>query len=94
MKIEVDKRYINAKGDIISINGFNKGDMYPYQDTKEKESYFSNGLYRYFDNQGENDLICEVVEGICDDYALGYITQKEFIEKHIEYWTINEQTNL
>lgn len=92
MKIEVDKSYINAKGDVVKI-GFEQIDkIYPY--VCRHYSYTINGR-RVIGQESPQDLICEVVPEIYEAYTLGYIlSQKEFIEKHIKYWTEYEQANL
>ena len=92
VKIEVDKSYINAKGDVVKIE-FERIDMlYPY--VCRHHSYMPNGR-RTIEQEYPQDLICEVVPEIYEAYTLGYIlSQEAFIEKHIKYWTEYEQTNL
>ena len=93
MKIEVGKSYINAKGDVVKIlKLWNNLNNYPY--TCREYTYTVNGR-RFRGQESQQDLICEVVPEIYEAYTLGYIlSQREFIERHIKYWTKNEQTNL
>ena len=93
MKIEVDKSYINAKGDVVKIEFEQIDKIYPY--VCRRYSYMINGRI-IIGEESPQDLICEVVPEIYEAYTLGYIlSQKEFIEKHIKYWTgYYEQTNL
>lgn len=92
MKIEVGKSYINAKGDVIKIEFKQIDKIYPY--VCRHHSYMINGR-RVIEQESSQDLICEVVPEIYEAYTLGYIlSQREFIEKHIKYWTEYEQTNL
>ena len=88
MKIEVGKSYINAKGNVVKIE-FEQIDMlYPY--VCRYYSYMPNGR-RFIGQESQQDLICEVVPEIYEAYTLGYIlSQREFIERHIKYWTKNE----
>ena len=91
MKIEVGKSYINAKGDVVKIE-FEPIDMlYPY--ACRYYSYMPNGR-RIIGQESPQDLICEVVPEIYERYVLGYHGKKEFIEKHIKYWTEYEQNDL
>ena len=92
MKIEVEKSYINAKGEVIKIIKRWNTVTYPY--TCSKYSYTIQGR-RLIKQESLEDLICEVVPEIYERYTLGYIlTQEAFIEEHIKYWTKYEQTNL
>lgn len=92
MKIEVGKSYINAEGDVVKIIRNNPKSAYPY--VCRYYSYTEDGL-RLGEKQSTQDLICEVVPEIYERYTLGYIpTQKEFIERHIKYWTEHEQNDL
>ncbi len=92
MKIEVGKSYINAKGDVVKIEFEQIDKLYPY--VCRYYSYMKNGR-RIIGQESPQDLICEVVPEIYEAYTLGYIlSQREFIEKHIEYWTKNEQNDL
>ena len=93
MKIEVYKRYINAGGDVIYIGKFYKGHTNPFEDTPGENTYTSDGKFEEH-LAGVYDLICEVVPYLHEQYTCGYISQREFIEKHIKHWTKNEQTNL
>ena len=92
MKIEVDKSYINAKGDVVKIEFEQIDKIYPY--VCRHYSYMINGR-RVIGQESPQDLICEVVPEIYERYVLGYRpTQKEFIENHIKYWTEYEQNDL
>mgnify|MGYP003543130893 FL=1 len=92
MKIEVGKSYINAKGNVVKIEFEQIDKIYPY--VCRHYSYMINGR-RVIGQESPQDLICEVVPEIYEAYTLGYIlSQKEFIEKHIEYWTKYEQNDL
>ena len=92
MKIEVGKSYINAKGEVVKIEFGHIGKIYPY--VCRYYSYTEDGR-RVIGQESPQDLICEVVPEIHEAYTLGYIpSQKEFIEKHIKYWTEYEQANL
>ena len=92
MKIELGKSYINAKGDVVKILKLWNNMNYPY--TCREYSYTVYGR-RLIGQESPQDLICEVVPEIYEAYTLGYIlSQKEFIEKHIKYWTEYEQANL
>lgn len=93
MKIEVGKSYINAIGDTIYIGNFYKGHTYPFEDTQDENTYTSDGKFEE-GKDSDYDLICEVVPTLHEQYICGCISQKEFIEKHIEYWTENEQPDL
>ena len=88
MKIEVGKSYINAKGDIVKIEFEQIDKIYPY--VCRHYSYMINGR-RVIGQESPQDLICEVVPEIYEAYTLRYIlSQREFIERHIKYWTKNE----
>lgn len=91
MKIEVGKSYINARGDVIKVLKRYNTVTYPY--TCRHYSYTEYGK-RIIGRDTPDDLICEVVPYFHEQYICGYISQREFIEKHIEHWTENEQTNL
>ena len=92
MKIEVGKSYINAKGDVVKIEFEQIDKIYPY--VCRYYSYMPNGR-RVIEQESPQDLICEVVPEIYERYHLGYIlSQREYIEQHIKYWTEYEQTNL
>ena len=92
MKIEVGKSYINAKGDVVKIEFEQIDILYPY--VCRHYSYMTNGR-RIIGQESPQDLICEVVPEVYEAYTLGYIlSQREFIEQHIKYWTEHEQTNL
>lgn len=91
MKIEVGKSYINARGDIVKILEKQLDTVYPY--ICEDYSYTPQGI-RIIWESSPYDLICEVVPYLYEQYISGYISQREFIEKHIKHWTENEQTNL
>ena len=83
MKIEVGKKYINAKGLIISIIHKEESGNYTYYCSTS--SYLANGRYDRVYPSGK-DLICEVVPEIYQTLINGWITQKQFLEKHIEHW--------
>ena len=92
MKIEVGKSYINAKGDVVKILKLWNTMTYPY--TCREYSYTVQGR-RVIGQESPQDLICEVVPEIYEAYTLGYIlSQREFIEQHIKYWTEYEQNDL
>ncbi len=92
MKIEVGKSYINAKGDVIKIEFEQIDKIYPY--VCRHYSYMINGR-RVIGQESPQDLICEVVPEIYETYLLGYVlSRRDFIFKHIKYWTEYEQTNL
>ena len=85
MIIELNKHYINALGDVIFINKYIKGVFYPFRDV-ENNGYSSNGSYIYNYPDHKFDLICECVPDILDKYMDKDITQKEFIQQHIDYY--------
>ena len=88
MKIEVDKSYINAKGDIVKIEFEQTDKIYPY--VCRHYSYTTNGR-RVIGQESPQDLICEVVPEIYEAYILGYVlSQRDLISKHIKYWAKNE----
>lgn len=91
MKIEVGKSYINARGDIVKIVKLHNTVTYPY--TCKQHSYTKYGR-RIVGLYTPDDLICEVVPYLYEQYTCGYISQREFIDNHIKHWTKNEQTNL
>ena len=92
VKIEVGKKYINAEGDVVRVIKLWSNMTYPY--TCRGYSYTAYGQ-RVIGQESPQDLSCEVVPEIYEAYTLGYIlSQKEFIEKHIKYWTENEQNDL
>ncbi len=92
MKIEVGKSYINAKGDLVKIELGQIDKIYPY--VCRYYSYAEDGR-RIIGQESPQDLICEVVPEIYEAYTLGYIlSQREFIERHIKYWTEYEQNDL
>lgn len=89
MKIQVNKHYINARGDVIFIKEFNRFIFYPFKDSKD---YGYNTKGRHIDSNTDDtyDLICECNADILNSYMDKTITQKEFIQQHIEYWNKNE----
>ena len=88
VKIEVDKSYINAKGDVVKIEFEQIDKIYPY--VCRYYSYMRNGR-RFIGQESPQDLIYEVVPEIYEAYTLGDIlSQREFIERHIKYWIKNE----
>lgn len=90
MEIVVNKYYINAKGAIIFIV-----ENYPYQHhpfmDKEHNRYLSNGKFLASNRLDSLDLICECVPDILAYYTANFITQKEFIQLHIDYYTNNKE---
>ena len=92
MKIEVGKSYINAKGDVVKI--WELWDIITYPYICSEYSYTIQGR-RLIEQESPQDLICEVVPEIYEAYTLGYIlSQREFVERHIKYWTEYEQNDL
>ena len=91
MKIEADKSYINARGDIVKILDQQLDTVYPY--ICEDYSYTPQGI-RIIRESSPYDLICEVVPYLYEQYICGHISQREFIDNHIKHWTKNEQTDL
>ena len=85
MIIELNKHYINAIGEVIYISEHIKGLSYPFRDLR---NYGYNTEGRYIDNSADDvdDLICECVPDILDKYMDKDITQKEFIQQHIDYY--------
>ena len=84
VKIKVGKKYINANGLVISILHKEESSTYPYECSTS--SYLASGRYDMVRPCGR-DLICEVVPELYQALLNGSITQKEFIEKHIEHWS-------
>jgi len=91
MKIEAGKSYINARGDVTEVLKQHSTVTYPF--TCRHYSYTEYGK-RIVGQETPYDLICEVVPILHGQYICGCISQKEFIEEHIEYWTENEQPDL
>lgn len=89
MKIQVNKHYINAKGEVIFIVECIEELLYPFRDAKNYE-YLDTG--KYVDNyvNSKRDLICECTPDILAYYTANFITQKEFIQQHIDYWSKHE----
>lgn len=85
MIIETNKHYIRAAGDVVFINEYIKGTIYPFRDVKNN-GYLGDGKYNNNTND-VYDLICECVPDILDKYMDKDITQKEFIQQHIDYYT-------
>lgn len=85
MIIELNKHYINALSDVVFINECIKGSLYPFRDLRDY-GYDIEG--RYIDSSTDNvlDLICECIPDILDKYMDKDITQKEFIQQHIDYY--------
>ena len=85
MKIQVNKHYINARGDVIFIKEFNRFIFYPFRDSKD---YGYNTKGRHIDSNTDDtyDLICECNADILNSYMDKTITQKEFIQHHIDYY--------
>lgn len=86
MIIELNKHYINAIGEVIYIAEHKRALLYPFRDAEDK-GYSIDGKYinRFTDN--DYDLICECVPSILNKYMDKDITQKKFIQKHIDYYT-------
>lgn len=85
MIIELNKHYINAIGEVIYIAKHKSVLLYPFRDVKNN-GYSSNGRYIY-NSKDKFDLICECIPDILDKYMDKDITQKEFIQQHIDYYT-------
>ena len=86
MKIQVNKHYINAVGDIIFIRKYEPDITYCFTDNGNC-SYTLSGHYLSSKNENNCDLICECNTDILNKYMDKDITQKEFIQQHIEYWS-------
>ena len=86
MLIELGQKYINASGEVVEIISETKGLIYPFLDNTLNETYTKNGLVREND-LNEEDLICLVDDNLLKQYEDKEITQKEFIQKHIELYT-------
>lgn len=83
MKIEIDKQYIDAIGNVVSISRVSScGNFF----MDEYYCWYSDGRY-YRDEQHEFDLICEVVPHIYKEYESNIITIKQIYEQHIKYWS-------
>ena len=91
MKIEAGKSYINARGDVTEVLKQHNTVTYPF--TCRHYSYTRQGE-RIIGQETPYDLICEVVPYFHEQYTCGYISQREFIEKHIKHWIENEQPDL
>lgn len=89
MEIAVNKHYINAKVAIIFIVEEYTGIQYPFRD-QEDCGYLSNGRFLNRDTLDTHDLICECVPEILEYYRANFITKKEFIQQHIDYYTKNK----
>ena len=85
MKIEIEKKYITASGNIIEIVSKDNDNIYTYNDNNYN-LYTGNGKY-WRHGISDRDLICEVVPSIYALYKGGVINFKELIIKHIEYYT-------
>ena len=84
MKIEVGERYINARGQIILITGFDGGCCY-YDSLANKYEY--NGRVSFLIEQPV-DLICEVVPEIMLAWQEDRdASRKSLIQAHIDWWT-------
>lgn len=84
MKIEVGKRYINAKGGIVDIE--DKISIGNFTDTIGR-LYESSGRTNLFIELPQ-DLSCEVVPEIITAWKEGYIeTWKDVLQDHIDWWT-------
>ena len=96
MKIEVNKKYINAKGEVIFIDSKSSSifglSVYNIFYTKNYDRYFENGKsftgnFEEYKEGSPFDLICLVDNDLLNQYEIEEITQKEFIQKHIELYT-------
>ena len=87
MNIEVNKLYINAIGEVIFIKEYREENIrYPFRDERDY-GYNVQGRYINLDVADAYDLICECVPDILAYYTANFITQKEFIQQHIDYYT-------
>ena len=84
MIIESNKHYINAKGNVILVETCNLT-HFPFKD--ENYCVYSKNGQTSCLVRSENDLICECIPDILDKYMDKDITQKEFIQQHIYYYT-------
>lgn len=86
MIIELNKHYINAIGDVVFINEYIKRALYPFRDLR---NYGYDIKGRYIDSSTDSalDLISECIPDILNNYMDKAITQKEFIQQHIDYYT-------
>lgn len=94
MKIEVGKRYINARGNIVEVLKQHSTVTYPF--TCRQYSYTRQGE-RIIGQETPDDLICEVVPEIYETYKSGwYVSYKAFLIVHYEYYSGEhyEQTDL
>ena len=82
MKIEAGKSYINARGDVTEALKQHSTVTYPF--ACRRYSYTRQGI-RTVEQETPYDLICEVVPYFHEQYICGYISQREFIEKHIKH---------
>lgn len=89
MEIAVNKHYINATGTIIFIVEEYTGIQYQFRDT-EDYGYLRDRRFLDCDRLDTHDLICECVPEILEYYMDNLITQKEFIQQHIDYYTKNK----
>lgn len=85
MIIETNKHYINALGDVIFIRKYELNITYCFIDNDNRR-YTYEGLYCLRD-KWIYDLICECIPDILNKYMDKDITQKEFIQQHIDYYT-------
>ena len=85
MKIEVEKEYITADGNIVLILYYLGDCDYNYQDNMGR-TYTETGTY-CCDGISYRDLICEVVPSIYVLYKSGRFDIEELIKQHIEYYT-------
>lgn len=86
MKIEVGKRYFNAKGEIVHIVKHYPTVSNPFMDRLGK-TYKEDGHWYNSISKTNSDLICEVVAVILGRYAYGKISYQEMLAQHIEHWT-------
>ena len=86
MKIELGKRYFNAKGEVIHIVKHYPVLNTPFMDRLGK-TYKEDGHWYNSISKTNSDLICEVVEEILMKHAYGEISYQEMLVQHIEHWT-------
>ena len=83
MKIEVGKKYIDARGEVIEIVHDDESENYPLR--SEEEYYQRNGSFQSI--QDIRDLICEVIEDLYLSYKQDSITKHEFLNHHFELYS-------
>lgn len=86
MKLELNKRYIDAMGNvtkIIIIKAIDETTIYVDLDYNE---YYEDGRF-YVSEETDIDLICEVNEYILKRLQNREINNETFIKEHINFWT-------